>query len=64
MSSLWFLRILLLGAEKLCRSVERMITYTELLPEAPTRIPETAPEQPWPSDGIIEFKYVVLVIQC
>jgi len=36
-----------------------MITYAELPPEAPARIPETAPTQSWPNDGVIEFKYAL-----
>ncbi|KAG8835556.1 hypothetical protein FRC17_002476 [Serendipita sp. 399] len=37
-------------------SVERMIQYSNLKPEAPMMIEETTPRQPWPSDGAIEFK--------
>jgi hypothetical protein len=45
-----------LSTEKSRRSVERMISYAELPPEAPARIPETTPTQPWPNDGVIEFR--------
>ncbi|PVG00760.1 putative YCF1-vacuolar ABC transporter [Serendipita vermifera] len=37
-------------------SVERMIQYANLTPEAPTSIEETKPKQPWPNDGVIEFR--------
>ncbi|KAG8787747.1 hypothetical protein FRC15_008121 [Serendipita sp. 397] len=37
-------------------SVERMIQYSNLKPEAPMTIEETTPRQPWPSEGAIEFK--------
>ena len=38
-----------------------MLSYAKLEPEARARIPETAPTQPWPNDGIIEFKYALLM---
>ena len=47
----------------LCRSVERMITYAGLAQEAPTQIPETAPTQPWPNNGVIEFKYALSMVR-
>jgi ATP-binding cassette, subfamily C (CFTR/MRP), member 1 len=37
-------------------SVERLIQYAGLQPEAPMSIEETKPIQPWPNDGVIEFK--------
>lgn len=37
-------------------SVERMIQYANLAPEAEMVIKETEPTQPWPSKGAIEFK--------
>lgn len=37
-------------------SVERMIQYANLKPEAEMVIEETEPAQPWPSKGDIEFK--------
>ena len=37
-------------------SVERMLQYIELKPEAPYEIPETHPEGVWPAEGRIEFK--------
>jgi ATP-binding cassette subfamily C (CFTR/MRP) protein 1 len=40
-------------------SVERMVQYANLLPEAPMVIEETRPHQPWPNDGVIEFKWVI-----
>ncbi|KAI0255781.1 P-loop containing nucleoside triphosphate hydrolase protein [Lactifluus subvellereus] len=36
-------------------SVERMLQYIELKPEAPYEIPETHPEGVWPAEGCIEF---------
>jgi len=38
-------------------SVERLIQYAGLKPEAPMYIEQTKPVQPWPNDGIIEFKW-------
>jgi len=37
-------------------SVERMLQYIELEPEAPYEIPEAKPRSEWPSRGRIEFK--------
>ncbi|KAH9000229.1 P-loop containing nucleoside triphosphate hydrolase protein [Lactarius akahatsu] len=37
-------------------SVERMLQYIELQPEAPYEVPETQPEGGWPSEGCVEFK--------
>lgn len=39
-------------------SVERMIQYANLKPEAALTIEDTQPPASWPSDGIIEFKFV------
>jgi ATP-binding cassette, subfamily C (CFTR/MRP), member 1 len=38
-------------------SVERILHYVELSPEAPYEIPETQPHD-WPSSGEIKFQYV------
>lgn len=40
-------------------SVERILTYIGLAPEAPYEIPETKPSQEWPSKGEIEFRYML-----
>ena len=45
-------------------SVERMLHYIELKPEAPYEIPETHPEDAWPADGLVEFRCVLLECQC
>lgn len=37
-------------------SVERMLHYIELKPEAPYEIPETHPEGAWPTEGQVEFR--------
>ena len=37
-------------------SVERMLQYIELKPEAPYEVPETQPEGGWPSEGRVEFR--------
>ncbi|KAI0305966.1 metal resistance protein YCF1 [Multifurca ochricompacta] len=37
-------------------SVERMLRYIELKPEAPYEIPETQPECLWPAEGRVEFR--------
>ena len=37
-------------------SVERMLQYIELKPEAPYEIPENHPEDVWPAEGHIEFR--------
>ena len=37
-------------------SVERMLHYIELEPEAPYEIPETHPEDAWPTEGRVEFR--------
>ncbi|CCA66783.1 probable YCF1-Vacuolar ABC transporter responsible for vacuolar sequestration of glutathione-S-conjugates [Serendipita indica DSM 11827] len=39
-------------------SVERMIQYANLKPEAEMTIEATRPRSPWPSNGIIEFKHM------
>ena len=41
-------------------SVERMLQYIELKPEAPYEVPETQPESGWPSEGRVEFRCVFL----
>ncbi|KAI9464554.1 P-loop containing nucleoside triphosphate hydrolase protein [Lactarius psammicola] len=37
-------------------SVERMLQYIELKPEAPYEVPEAQPEGGWPSEGRVEFR--------
>ncbi|KAI9440473.1 P-loop containing nucleoside triphosphate hydrolase protein [Lactarius indigo] len=37
-------------------SVERMLQYIELQPEAPYEVPEAQPEGGWPSEGRVEFR--------
>lgn len=37
-------------------SVERIMHYIELEPEAPAEIPETKPASSWPSAGEVEFR--------
>lgn len=39
-------------------SVERILHYVELKPEAPDYIPEAKPLTQWPSEGHLEFRYV------
>ncbi len=39
-------------------SVERILHYVKLTPEAPAEIPGTVPED-WPSEGEVEFWYVL-----
>ena len=41
-------------------SVERMLQYIELKPEAPYEVPETHPEGAWPTDGLVEFRCLPL----
>ena len=41
-------------------SVERMLQYIELKPEAPYEVPEAQPEVGWPSEGRVEFRCVLL----
>jgi ATP-binding cassette, subfamily C (CFTR/MRP), member 1 len=41
-------------------SVERMLQYIELKPEAPYEVPETHPEGAWPTDGLVEFRCLFL----
>jgi len=41
-------------------SVERMLHYIELKPEAPYEIPETHPEGAWPTEGLVEFRNYAL----
>jgi len=43
-------------------SVERMIQYANLQPEAPLKIEETQPPPTWPSNGVIEFKSVLFIM--
>ncbi|SRR5229473_964752 len=42
-------------------SVERMLHYIELKPEAPYEIPETHPEGAWPTEGLVEFRCFLFV---
>ncbi|KAI0313275.1 P-loop containing nucleoside triphosphate hydrolase protein [Amylostereum chailletii] len=37
-------------------SVERMLNYIELEPEAPYEVPENKPSEEWPSEGRVQFK--------
>jgi hypothetical protein len=41
-------------------SVERMLQYIELQPEAPYEVPEAQPEGGWPNEGRVEFRCVFL----
>jgi hypothetical protein len=41
-------------------SVERMLHYIELKPEAPYEIQEAHPEGAWPADGLVEFRCLFL----
>jgi ATP-binding cassette, subfamily C (CFTR/MRP), member 1 len=43
-------------------SVERMIQYANLQPEAPLKIEDTQPPPTWPSKGVIEFKSVLFIM--
>ena len=43
-------------------SVERMLHYIELKPEAPYEIPETHPEGAWPTEGQVEFRYFFFAV--
>jgi hypothetical protein len=45
-------------------SVERMLQYIELKPEAPYEIPEAQPEGAWPTEGRVEFRCLLLERQC
>ena len=45
-------------------SVERMLQYIELKPEAPYEIPETQPEGAWPIEGRVEFRCLLLEHRC
>jgi ATP-binding cassette subfamily C (CFTR/MRP) protein 1 len=45
-------------------SVERMLQYIELKPEAPYEVPETHPEGAWPTDGLVEFRCLLLECWC
>lgn len=38
-------------------SVERVLGYTHLTPEAPAEIPENKPAPTWPSKGVVEFRH-------
>lgn len=40
-------------------SVERILHYVKLPSEAPTEVPETKPAEMWPSQGEVEFWYVI-----
>ncbi|XP_071947871.1 ATP-binding cassette sub-family C member 4-like [Antedon mediterranea] len=46
--------------ENLMTSVERVLEYTDLKPEAPLRITETKPPSSWPFAGEISFRHVYL----
>ncbi|XP_033098314.1 multidrug resistance-associated protein 4-like isoform X2 [Anneissia japonica] len=46
--------------ENLMTSVERVLEYTKLKPEAPLRILATKPPSSWPGDGGVSFKHVSL----
>ena len=46
--------------EALMTSVERVLEYGKLEPEADLVIPSTRPEKSWPQNGIITFKDVWL----
>ena len=37
-------------------SVERILSYTELKPEAAEHVPEKQPPKNWPQQGSIEFE--------
>ena len=39
-------------------SVERILYYVNLTPEAPNEIPEKKPSEEWPSEGEVEFRFV------
>lgn len=41
-------------------SVERILHYVKLPPEAPIEVPETKPAEMWPSEGEVEFRYVII----
>ena len=45
-------------------SVERMLQYIELQPEAPYEVQDAQPEGGWPSEGRVEFRYVFLHLRC
>lgn len=42
-------------------SVERILHYIELAPEAPWEVPENVPEQ-WPAKGELEFRCALLLV--
>ena len=44
-------------------SVERMLHYIELKPEAPYEIPETQPEGAWPTEGRVEFRCFIFFLR-
>lgn len=39
-------------------SVERVLTYIDVEPEAPAEIPETRPSSDWPHAGAIRLEWV------
>ncbi|KAK2715107.1 hypothetical protein QYM36_009933, partial [Artemia franciscana] len=41
-------------------SVERVLEYSRLTPEAPLEIPEVKPRDSWPEKGVIEFNRIFL----
>ena len=44
-------------------SVERILHYVDLQPEAPDYIEENKPKQRWPSEGRVEFKCVATYVR-
>lgn len=44
-------------------SVERILHYIELPPEAPWEVPENVPEE-WPANGEVEFRFVSFFHVC
>lgn len=43
-------------------SVERILHYVKLPSEAPIEIPETKPAETWPSQGEVEFRWVIIYL--
>lgn len=46
--------------QNLMLSVERIMEYDSVAPEAPAIIPGRAPARPWPAAGVIEFRDVAM----
>lgn len=40
-------------------SVERILHYVNLAPEAPNEIPDKKPSEEWPVEGAVEFRCVL-----